>query len=138
MAQQRPYLITLDERRLATQRGRFSVPPGRAAMGHEDAFPRPRLSARCRFSEGTFAERRGNGRDAPIAAGQDHDGAAGIDPEAARRLSYSITSSARARIDDGTVSPSALAVLRLTTSSKVVGCWTGRSAGLAPLRILPA
>jgi hypothetical protein len=33
MAQQRPYLITLDERRLATQRGRFSVPPGRAAMG---------------------------------------------------------------------------------------------------------
>jgi hypothetical protein len=32
---------------------------------------------------------------------------------------------------------SVLAVLRLTTSSKVVGCWTGRSAGFAPLRILP-
>ena len=30
----------------------------------------------------------------------------------------------------------AFAVLRLTTSSKVVGCWTGRSAGSAPLRIL--
>jgi len=24
-------------------------------MGHEDAFPRPRLSARCRFSQGTLA-----------------------------------------------------------------------------------
>jgi hypothetical protein len=37
-------------------------------MGHEDAFPRPRLSACCRFSQGTFAGTRGNGRDAPIAA----------------------------------------------------------------------
>jgi hypothetical protein len=34
-------------------------------LGHEDAFPRPRLSARCRFSQGTFAAMRGNGRDAP-------------------------------------------------------------------------
>ena len=51
---------------------------------------------------------------------------------------HSMTSSARARIDGGTVRPSALAVLRLTTSSNVVGCWTGRSAGLAPLRIFPA
>src|SRR5205807_2063720 len=58
-------------------------------------------------------------------------------PEAAIRLPYSITSVARARIDGGTVRPSAWAVLRLTTSSNVVGCWTGRSAGLAPLRIFP-
>jgi hypothetical protein len=50
---------------------------------------------------------------------------------------HSITSSARARIDGGTVSASALAVLRLMTSSNLVGCWTGRSAGLAPLRIFP-
>jgi hypothetical protein len=34
-------------------------------MGHEDAFPPPRLSGRCRFSQGTFAATRGNGRDAP-------------------------------------------------------------------------
>src|ERR1700719_404201 len=33
------------------------------AVGHEDAFLRPRLSARCRFSQGTFAGTRGNGRD---------------------------------------------------------------------------
>ena len=31
-------------------------------VGHEDAFPRPRLSARCRFSQGTFAGIQGNGR----------------------------------------------------------------------------
>src|SRR5215469_1048217 len=51
-------------------------------------------------------------------------------------LRYSITSSARPRIVCGIVRPSALAVLRLMTSSNFVGCWTGRSAGLAPLRIL--
>jgi hypothetical protein len=37
----------------------------------------------------------------------------------------------------GTVRPSALAVLRLTISSNLVGCITGRSAGFAPLRIRP-
>ena len=31
--------------------------------------------------------------------------------------------------------PSAFAVLRLITSSTLVLCWTGRSAGFAPLRI---
>src|SRR3984893_2147013 len=51
---------------------------------------------------------------------------------------HSMTSSARARIDGGTERPSALAVLRLITSSNVVGCCIGRSAGLAPLRIFPA
>src|ERR1700730_15578016 len=35
-------------------------------MGHEDAFPRPRLSARCWFSQGTFVGTWGNGRDPPI------------------------------------------------------------------------
>jgi hypothetical protein len=35
--------------------------------GHEDAFPSPGLSARCRFSQRTFAGTRGNGRDAPKA-----------------------------------------------------------------------
>src|SRR4029077_8179415 len=49
---------------------------------------------------------------------------------------HSITSSARARIDGGIVSPSPWAVWRLTTSPNLVGSWIGRSAGLAPLRIL--
>jgi GAF domain len=48
---------------------------------------------------------------------------------------HSITSSASASNVGGTSSPSALAVLRLITSSNFVGCSTGRSAGLAPLRI---
>src|SRR5207244_8241888 len=50
---------------------------------------------------------------------------------------HSITSSARNRIDVGTVTPSDLAVLRLTTNSNLVGCSTGKSAGAAPLRMRP-
>jgi hypothetical protein len=50
---------------------------------------------------------------------------------------YSITSSARASSVGGTSRPSAFAVLRLMTSSNLVGCITGKSAGLSPLRILP-
>jgi hypothetical protein len=49
---------------------------------------------------------------------------------------YSITSSAVASSDVGTLTPSALAVLRLMASSNLVGCSTGRSLGFAPLRIL--
>src|SRR5262249_18120076 len=48
---------------------------------------------------------------------------------------HSITSSARASMLGGTSRPSALAVLRLMTSSYLVGACTGRSAGFAPLRI---
>ena len=49
---------------------------------------------------------------------------------------YSITSSARASTEGGIVRPRAFAVLRLITNSNFVGCSMGRSAGLAPLRIL--
>src|SRR5262249_49570189 len=48
---------------------------------------------------------------------------------------HSITSSARASSVGGTSRPSALAVLRLMTNSTLVACWTGRSAGLSPLRM---
>jgi hypothetical protein len=48
---------------------------------------------------------------------------------------HSITSSARASSDGGTSRPSALAVLRLSTSSYLVGRCTGRLAGFSPLRI---
>jgi hypothetical protein len=47
-----------------------------------------------------------------------------------RRAGYSITSSASASSVGGTVRPRALAVLRLTTSSNLVGCSTGRSLAL--------
>src|SRR6185503_18086245 len=49
---------------------------------------------------------------------------------------HSITWSARCSSVGGIVSLSAFAVLRLMTSSNVVGCSTGRSAGFAPLSIL--
>ncbi len=49
---------------------------------------------------------------------------------------YWITSSACIRSVGGNVIPRAWAVLRLITSSNFVGCSTGRSAGLAPFRIL--
>jgi hypothetical protein len=45
---------------------------------------------------------------------------------------HSITSSARASSVGGMSRPSALAVLRLMTSSTFVDCWTGKSAGFAP------
>src|SRR4051812_458803 len=48
---------------------------------------------------------------------------------------HSITSSARASSVDGTSMPSVLAVLRLITSSYLVGACTGRSAGFSPLRM---
>src|SRR5262249_6686717 len=51
-------------------------------------------------------------------------------------LAYLITSSARRSSDGGIVIPSSFAVLRLMTSSNFVGCSTGKSAGLAPFRIL--
>jgi len=47
---------------------------------------------------------------------------------------YPITWSARSSSECGIVSPRALAVFRLMTSSNFVGCSTGRSAGLVPLR----
>src|SRR5207244_7712290 len=48
---------------------------------------------------------------------------------------HSITSSARASSVGGTSRPSAFAVLRLITSSYLVGACTGRSLGFSPLRM---
>src|SRR5262249_39263372 len=48
---------------------------------------------------------------------------------------HSITSSARASTVAGIVRPSVFAVLRLMASSNLVAAWTGRSAGLSPLRM---
>ena len=56
-------------------------------------------------------------------------------PQAVVGELYSITSSARASSDGGTVRPSVFAVLRLITSSYLVGACTGRSAGFSPLRM---
>src|SRR5262249_4928846 len=49
---------------------------------------------------------------------------------------HGVTSSARRSSPGGIVSPRCLAALRLMSSSNLFGCSTGRSRGLAPLRIL--
>ena len=48
---------------------------------------------------------------------------------------YSITSSAATSSLSGTVKPSILAVRALMTSSILLDCTTGKSVGLAPLRM---
>src|SRR5262245_14491126 len=55
-----------------------------------------------------------------------------------RAASHSITSSAMLSSVGGTVRPSILAVWALMTNSNLVGCRTGRSVGLVPLRMRPA
>ena len=51
---------------------------------------------------------------------------------------YSITSSATESSAGGTVRPSILAVSALMTSSNLLACTTGKSAGFVPLRMWPA
>src|SRR5262249_16531732 len=48
---------------------------------------------------------------------------------------HSVTSSARCCKNKGTSRPSALAVLRLITSSNLTGIWTGSSPGFSHLRM---
>jgi hypothetical protein len=61
---------------------------------------------------------------------------AALHAECCRRLSHSISSSARTRDISGSVRSRAFAVLRLTRNSNLVGCSIGKSAGFSPLRIL--
>src|SRR5215831_10516813 len=53
-----------------------------------------------------------------------------------RQRIHSMISSATDRNESGTVRPIVLAALRLTINSTRIGTSTGRSAGLAPLKIL--
>src|SRR5262249_7818222 len=63
------------------------------------------------------------------------------DPAAEKRdevaTPHSITSSTRPISGSGTLRPSVFAVFMLMTSSTLVACWTGISAGFSPLRIRP-
>jgi hypothetical protein len=85
----------------STQLSRSRQRWGTAAEGHEDAFPRPRLSARCRLSEGTFA-----GRGTVLIAGLVAEGATG--GIALSRLAASLMAACVARrfVDDALSSPS--------------------------------
>ena len=59
----------------------------------------------------------------------------GLAPGLCSLPDYSMTSLARSRIIGGIVRPSALAALRLSTTSNLEGRWAGRSDGFAPFRI---
>ena len=92
---------------------------------------------------GQKAECLPNGRMSAFASSSGHTSARAFssfvpkaDPCTAPNQFYSISWSARRRKDSEIVSPSALAVLRLMISSNFVGCWMGRSEGLAPFKIL--
>jgi hypothetical protein len=95
------------------------------------------------FVRSTRSRRSRHVRFAPIASEPSHRSES---PRCAksgcehpqRGSPYSITASARASRPGGMVRPMARAVLRLITSSNLVDCRTGRSAGLAPLRIRAA
>jgi hypothetical protein len=89
---------------------------------------------------GSFATGRGKLQvqqcpQCPVSDGRPEKGGLVMGQNATSRP-YSITSSAVASRVGGTVKPRALAVVRLMTSSKVVGSSTGMSPGFAPRRIL--
>jgi hypothetical protein len=72
------------------------------ASGQEERFPPPRLSARCRFSQGTFAGTRGNGRDAPEADSEPNRSPASafLLPKIARAIPFSAAMSSAAALHE--------------------------------------
>src|SRR5262249_14741229 len=99
--------------------------------------------AECRYLRGVFGRLRieephyRHGR--LLRARRERAGGRGAEEgDELATAAHSITSSAMASTPGGIVRPSAFAVLRLITSSNLVGCTTGRSAGFVPLRMRPA
>ena len=137
---------------------RFSTPVRRAGGGARHGGPDRRSENSGPATAGTgtdlphraydsiFVRVRAAGARERLVSGPGESGPARIAPEAKSAdesyappqwgTAYSITSSASASILSEMVRPSALAVLRLMTSSKLVGCSTGISPGLVPCRIL--
>src|SRR5215472_12031991 len=101
----------------------MSSPRGAASQG--------RVAATTRSSPPRAKRRRGK-----HGVERAPKGASRYDSEQAALLFYLITLSAHASTVGGIVRPICLAVFRLITSSNFVGCSTGRSAGLVPVRIL--
>ena len=123
--------------------GKTVVDPNIAALrstrAREDLVARPRdgpaildrplsssRASRCAASAALLGACRERPRAMPPPAAEQRDEVA---------PPHSITSSARASSVGGTSRPSAVAVLRLSTSSYLVGPWTGSSAGFSPLRM---
>src|SRR5262245_291458 len=110
------------------QDARDDVGKGARGERHDHRNSLRRIGLRPSEARRGWKRGRARGQMQKISAGKFH-----FEPPS----HHSITSSATASSDIGTVRPSVFAVLRLMTSSNFVGCITGRSAGLAPLRIRP-
>jgi hypothetical protein len=129
--------------------GGLSGISGQASTGCMEYSPVFRQSIVCRFSSALVASNAslqllpeaGAERSKAEAGGSQLQG---VVRKAPRHVcgpqcaphTYWITSSAWKRSVGGMVRPRAFAVFRLMTSSNFMGCSTGRSAGLAPFRIL--
>src|SRR5215472_5705357 len=93
---------------------------------------------RCVDSERTAAEQPNHRKRTLLRAGHERPRCGRAAEQRDERAAFhSITSSAATSSLSGTVRPSVLAVWWLITSSSLVDCTTGRSAGLAPLRTRP-
>ena len=124
--------------------------PGHIATGAAEAL-RGATVLEALFGQSLAERRRMRGKALGRAGGQETDcrkvrrlqaagdraQRAGADQRQDVAALHSITSSARSRKAIGIARPIAFAVLRLITNSNFVGSSTGRSAGLAPFRILP-
>jgi hypothetical protein len=108
-------------------------------VGELSEFPRLRAIAAARKTD--VASLAKESVEALVASEERPGDSAGLALELEDLQNYrplhSITSSAATCRLTGTVSPSALAVLRFIVSPNLVGCTTGRSAGFSPLRIRP-
>ena len=108
-------------------------------VGELSEFPRLRAIAAARKTD--VASLAKESVEALVASEERPGDSAGLALELEDLQNYrplhSITSSAATCRLTGTVSPSALAVLRFITSSNLVGCTTGKSAGFSPLRMRP-
>jgi hypothetical protein len=112
---------------------------GTSAAAGDGASRADGLTARCQSEK---SRRRDGTADLPSTADIFEERCYGVECQEAtyapqQTASYSITSSASASSVGGMSIPTPLAVARLMTSSNLVGCSTGRSAGFSPLRIRP-
>ena len=113
--------------------------PGRASALRRLGRQRGRRISRgrrVRRAERARQRAAGAGEGRRRARGLGHDREKSCPRRASQRVGDSITSSARSNVAVGISMPSALAALRFTTVMNFDAPSIGRSAGLAPLRIL--
>src|SRR6516162_433825 len=125
--------------RLTTRSGRIATISLAATLG-QTVFERGglRLSAGIAWRESTHQHRDAPFPLWPLCSRCERpcgDHSAGERDELAPP--HSVTSSAATSSLSGTVRPSILAVSALINSSNLLACTTGKSAGLAPLRMRP-